>query len=341
MAMKQLIHVVSFYFIIIVTLLTIQAFAPSSGCPPKENIFPQCTCTSGIVISCKVGKIDEIPLWAFRGYTISRLELTTYQENDKFFPHSFMGLTIKFIELKSFQLKTLSLMEDFQGLEKSLTGLSVVTSKVDNITASELKQISQEFSLLVTLNMEGSKCLVNTAIQYIGIPNLKNFICTGRSGNENFKTVPSHLLADFTKLEKVELSGIGFQSIENNVFPSDARYLRIINLRDNNLQELDIHLFQRLPVLKEVYLQGNKLTSIDKSVFQPVWNQLTHLYLNCNSVVCDCQVAWILFSPKKPANFIPPTCHGQSKIPNTAKFAGLILTDIDLEDLCPNWGQYF
>ncbi|XP_022238538.1 leucine-rich repeats and immunoglobulin-like domains protein sma-10 isoform X2 [Limulus polyphemus] len=309
MARKELNHKVSFFSKAIATLLTFQVFAPAAGCPPKENIFPQCTCTTGIVISCNIKTVEDIPVWAFRGYSISRLELTMSQTANKFTfgRYFFMGLTIKFIELKSFSLATLDLMKDFEGLEKSLTGLSVITSSIDNVTSTELQQLNKEFSLFLTLTMEGSMCLLNDDINYIGIPNIKTFTCTGNSGIKKADKAPNYMLSDLSKLEKVDLGGVGFTGIERNVFPSDASKLKIINLRDNQLTKLEVHLFERMPALREVYLQGNKLTTIEKNIFQPVWNQLTHLYVNCNSVVCDCDVAWILYNPKKPANFIPPT----------------------------------
>ncbi|XP_076320225.1 uncharacterized protein LOC143230477 [Tachypleus tridentatus] len=337
-------HKVSIYSKVIATLLTFQVFDPSSGCPPKENLYPQCTCTTGIVISCKIKTLGDIPVWAFRGYSISRLELTMSKTEEKFTfgRYFFMGLTIKAIELKSFSIETLNLMKDFEGLEKTLTELSVVTSSVGKVEATEIQQLNQQFSLFQTLTIEGSMCLLDSNINYIGIPNIKSFTCTGKSGAIKVDEISiTHLLSDLSKLEIINLGGVGFKRIERNTFPSDASKLRIINLRDNELVELELHMFERMPALREVYLQGNKLTTIDKNVFQPVWNQLTHLYVNCNDVACECNVSWILYVPKKPANFIPPTCRGSATNSSSSeKFFGLILTDIELEDLCPTWIHY-
>ncbi|XP_022238536.1 vasorin-like [Limulus polyphemus] len=315
-------------------VITLQLQKAATSCPPPENILP-CRCsTYGPVLTCKgFNRVKEIPFSSFKGRTYNRLILEDGRMS-KFPTDVFQGLSIRHIELKNLQITSLTLMEDFQGLAKSLQTLTLEETNVGTIKASNKISHNDEFRYFYTLRMEGSTCLLNESLNYIGISNLKQFICTGNPEGQNSVFISDFLLATFSNLEEVNLGGTKVRNVKRDTFPVTAQKLKIINLRDNNLSELDKLIFTNMPALRELYLQGNMFKSLDRHTFKPVWNQLTHIYLNDNPVKCNCDIGWLIVT-KKPTNLIYPTCAFPPQ------FVGVSLKDVEIDDVCSWWWTVF
>lgn len=320
----------SYLLLFFSNIVTLQLQRAATLCPPPENILP-CRCSVyGPVLTCRgFTSANEIPFFSFKGRTYNRLILEDGRMI-KFPADVFQGLSIHHIELKNLQISSLNLMGDFRGLSKSLQTLELEESYIEKIMASDDISHGDEFLYFHTLRIEGSICLLTQNINFIGISNLKKFICTGNAGGKNSVDVSKFLLAAFSNLEEVNLGGTKVKSVMRNIFPISAQKLQIINLRDNDLHFLEDLIFTNMPALRELYLQGNMFRSLLRDTFKPVWYQLTHIYLNDNPVDCDCNIGWLIVS-KKPANLFYPTC----AYPNHLN--GVSLKDVDIDDVCSWW----
>ncbi|NP_001166500.1 toll-like receptor 3 isoform X1 [Cavia porcellus] len=105
---------------------------------------------------------------------------------------------------------------------------------------------------------------------------------------------PVHFLKGLYHLHILNLESNGFDEIPADVF-KDLLELKSINLGLNNLNILPPSVFDHQLSLKSLNLQKNLITSVEKNVFEPVFQNLTYLDMRFNPFDCTCEsIAWFV-----------------------------------------------
>ncbi|XP_005373496.1 PREDICTED: toll-like receptor 3 isoform X2 [Chinchilla lanigera] len=105
---------------------------------------------------------------------------------------------------------------------------------------------------------------------------------------------PVLFLKGLSHLHILNLESNGFDEIPVEVF-KDLSELKSISLGLNNLNILPPSLFDHQKSLKSLNLQKNLITSVEKNVFEPVFQNLTYLDMSFNPFDCTCEsIAWFV-----------------------------------------------
>ncbi|XP_044536375.1 toll-like receptor 3 [Gracilinanus agilis] len=105
---------------------------------------------------------------------------------------------------------------------------------------------------------------------------------------------PVRFLKGLSHLHVLNLESNGFDEIPSDVF-NGLFQLRVIYLGLNNLNLLPASLFDHQTSLKSLSLQKNLITSVEKSVFGPAFQNLTVLDMSFNPFDCTCEsIAWFV-----------------------------------------------
>ncbi|XP_020863359.1 toll-like receptor 3 isoform X5 [Phascolarctos cinereus] len=103
---------------------------------------------------------------------------------------------------------------------------------------------------------------------------------------------PVLFLKGLSHLHILNLESNGFDEIPADVFKGLSQ-LRVIYLGLNNLNLLPDSLFDDQTTLKSLSLQKNLITSVEKSVFGPAFQNLNSLDMSFNPFDCTCEsLAW-------------------------------------------------
>ncbi|KAM5264063.1 toll-like receptor 3 [Ctenodactylus gundi] len=105
---------------------------------------------------------------------------------------------------------------------------------------------------------------------------------------------PVHFLKGLFHLHILNLESNGFDEIPAEVF-KDLAKLKSLNLGLNNLNVLPPPVFDNQMSLKSLVLQKNLITSVEKDVFGPAFQNLTDLDMRFNPFDCTCEsIAWFV-----------------------------------------------
>ncbi|KAM4837272.1 toll-like receptor 3 isoform 1-T1 [Thomomys bottae] len=105
---------------------------------------------------------------------------------------------------------------------------------------------------------------------------------------------PVHFLKGLSHLHIVNLESNGFDEIPPEAFKGLFE-LKSIHLGLNNLNILPPSVFDDQLTLKSLTLQKNLITSVDKRVFEPAFNNLSHLDMSFNPFDCTCEsISWFV-----------------------------------------------
>ncbi|XP_019639990.1 PREDICTED: toll-like receptor 3 [Branchiostoma belcheri] len=105
----------------------------------------------------------------------------------------------------------------------------------------------------------------------------------------------ARFFGDLTNLQTLRLQGNRLESLQKDIFQNLTK-LRYLNLgpglygdHNNRLSNLQRELFKSLTSLETLRIDGNLLTSVEKSVFEPVSKSLKELYIYRNNFDCTCE----------------------------------------------------
>ncbi|KAH6927990.1 hypothetical protein HPB50_010293 [Hyalomma asiaticum] len=114
--------------------------------------------------------------------------------------------------------------------------------------------------------------------------------------------IESGAFAKLYRLLQLDLSRNNIAAIERSMLPDRLFFL---DLSDNRLSVLSPLLFDKMTSLRRVYLNGNRLTTLDRVVWSAVWsNPRLGVEIHGNPVVCDQRLCWL-------ARLVPRECHSR------------------------------
>lgn len=114
--------------------------------------------------------------------------------------------------------------------------------------------------------------------------------------------IESGAFAKLYRLLQLDLSRNNIAVIERSMLPDRLLFL---DLSDNRLRVLSPLLFDKMTGLRRVYLNGNRLTTLDRTVWSAVWsNPRLGVEMHGNPVVCDQRLCWL-------ARLVPRECHSR------------------------------
>ncbi|KAL7026929.1 hypothetical protein ACKWTF_005238 [Chironomus riparius] len=87
--------------------------------------------------------------------------------------------------------------------------------------------------------------------------------------NHDVKFLPENIGDLFPNLEKIFIKNTSISKVPNKVMKK-LKKLKVLNLPDNNLLELDPEMLDDIPLLEEVDFSGNKIEKLPKNIFKKV-----------------------------------------------------------------------
>ncbi|XP_050396232.1 toll-like receptor 2 type-1 [Patella vulgata] len=140
-------------------------------------------------------------------------------------------------------------------------------------------------------NLQFKVSKMNISLVFSGCPNLKvldisnNFL--GKLRNAEWDV----LFAKFSKLTYLDISR-GYLLYLPNAIPDVLHNLKELRVSDNGIDIIPPGYFNTLYNITDIYLNGNKLTTLNHT--QLPTTKLHHLNLAYNPFVCDCNILWLI-----------------------------------------------
>lgn len=96
---------------------------------------------------------------------------------------------------------------------------------------------------------------------------------------------------------------------------SKLQNLNIFNLASNHIKSINSRAFEGLSSLTELDLRGNNITSIQQHAFESM-TKLKRLHLNSSSLLCDCNLLWIVkwIKEKSEQKYVTAACAYPSEV---------------------------
>lgn len=129
-----------------------------------------------------------------------------------------------------------------------------------------------------------------------------------------------------SKLTICSLSHNKISRISRSLFPKPASYLYSIDLSFNKIDWFPDDMFFNMDMLHELKLDNNNLKKLSLELLSPVWNNLTQLWLDDNTITCG-SLCWMAKAIEKPMFLESSTCKTQE---------GNVLIDTNLKPCTSN-----
>lgn len=275
-------------------------FAYSERCPSNEELIP-CVCKNimfpGIIeVTCHGSNAENIltledikksfkSLHGKRNVEIYLNEMKLGKVPSNFF----QGIGVEFLYIINCELDDLSDGDQpvLSGLESSLQVLHIHNIKNDNELTQmklghlkSLRKVSLENNRIKEINNNWfDKGLFSLEVIYLSDNGIEKL------GDRAFEDLPN--------LHSLHIKGNHIGSIERGMLPSHPNRLRILSLQNNTLTSLPENIFSDMPNLNSVSLKLNGITRLDQDTWEPVWEQLSSIYLEGNPLICDSKMSWI------------------------------------------------
>ena len=108
-----------------------------------------------------------------------------------------------------------------------------------------------------------------------------------------FDSIPTYLfkIKTLQALEVFKFNDNKIHRLNNRTFESMTK-LNYLELNNCFIKEIDVNAFYGLNVLEHLSLNGNHLKTLNEATFKDL--RLSHLFLNENLFICDCNLRWVL-----------------------------------------------
>lgn len=180
------------------------------------------------------------------------------------------------------------------GLQKTLRSLALRRCSLDS---SQPFHRMGNLSALESLDLSFNRLSVVRA-SWFGA-RLSGSLRTLLLRGNRIASIEDGAFARLYRLFQLDLSQNAVASLERSMLPGSLFFL---DLSDNRLSTLSPLLFDKMVSLRRVYLNGNRLTTVDRSVWSAVWsNPRLGVELHGNPVVCDSRLCWL-------ARLVPREC---------------------------------
>ena len=206
--------------------------------------------------------------------------------------------SLQYLSLDGISLSTVP-SNLFQGLTQ-LISINLAYNNIRTIEPGAFSGISKNFELKLDYQFyykkDAMKPLVLTPDAVKGLEdklyylNLEETAVVANKFWETMKTL--------TVIQEVLVKKTGLQTIPAHAFKNN-KHLRIIDLRENNIQALDSNAFKGLNnSLTDIVLESNGITTVSECVFKN-FTKLNIINLSNNPLHCDCKLLWLQKSLNK------------------------------------------
>ncbi|XP_032513390.2 leucine-rich repeats and immunoglobulin-like domains protein 3 [Danaus plexippus] len=129
--------------------------------------------------------------------------------------------------------------------------------------------------------------------------------------NNNISAISQEAFSHMAQLKNLDLNNNKISwTVEDMSGPfSKLQNLMVFNLSTNHIKSISSRAFEGLTNVVELDLRGNNITSIQQHAFDTMTN-IRKLYLNSSSLLCDCNLLWMVkwIKDKVEQKYVTATC---------------------------------
>ncbi|KAK8776960.1 hypothetical protein V5799_029688 [Amblyomma americanum] len=122
-------------------------------------------------------------------------------------------------------------------------------------------------------------------------------------------------MSSLLNLENVRIQSSTLDKFSRSMLPRPAPRLRKLTIGDSSLMSLPEDFGEDFPVLSQVNLRQNLISSLDERSLSPLRNNKTTVVLSGNPLHCDCKVAFLLSYPN---SWTYPECDSPEELKGTS-----------------------
>lgn len=260
------------------------------------------------ILELNHNKLHVINALLFQGLSnLTTLKLR-FNNIDKIMDGAFFGFkSMNLLQLDHNKIRGIS-KGWMYGLE-SLTTLSMSNNLISNIDlgswelCANLEVLDLSHNHLIEIEGRTFQHLINLETLNLSNNNISSI------SQESFSYM-AHLKALYLNNNKISWT------VEDMSGPfSKLQNLHFFNLASNHIKSINSRAFDGLSNLLELNLAGNNITSIQQHAFNSMTN-LKKLHMNSSSLLCDCNLLWIVkwIKEKAEQKFITATCAYPSEV---------------------------
>lgn len=266
-------------------------------------------------------KLTNITGLLFQGLS----NLTTMKLRFNYIENLTDGAFFGFKSLNSLQLDHNRIKSVSKGWTYGLE--SVVTLSLSNNLISEIDFGSWELCTnLETLDLSHNYLTQIEGRTFQHLINLRTLYL----GYNKISSISQEAFSYVIQLQKLHLNNNKISwTVEDMAGPfSKLHNLIIFNLASNHIKSINPRAFEGLTNLNELDLNGNNITSIQQHAFESM-TKLRKLHLNSTSLLCDCNILWIVkwMREKAEHKYINANCAYPAEV------RGTLITKLK-EDTC-------
>lgn len=172
----------------------------------------------------------------------------------------------------------------------NLQKLSLNSNRIRAIETSKVGLNWRSVLLLRELYLARNELWYIDATSFAHLSNLKRL----GLGSNSIYHLANGAFSDLHSLQMLDLSNNALSStLESEVF-AKLEELKLLRLDGNRITWIAANTFTGLTAVSSLNLSANIISSIDKDAFLEMKN-LQYLFLNTDSLVCDCKLSWLPF----------------------------------------------
>lgn len=275
-------------------LLCLFLFSTTSGCP--ENPVPPCTCRMigfhASIITCK--NVDnemelEKSMKSMKSIKVPIRTVEIFEAHINYLPSElFKGLRIPKLFIAGSSMVALTDSDTaFEGLEDTLEILQIQDC---TFFAGWSWSHLRNMKALADLEIKLVPMEVDEDVKEISHLDVKILQLT----RDSISYLHDTAFSTFHNLETLSLKVNPIKELKRSMFPNPALKLQQLIFSHTELEHLPTDLFTNMPQLQSIILADNKILTVDKTTFEPVWNNLKKIDLTGNPLRCDCRMNWLL-----------------------------------------------
>ncbi|XP_041976953.1 leucine-rich repeats and immunoglobulin-like domains protein 3 isoform X2 [Aricia agestis] len=238
------------------------------------------------VLELNHNKLRVINGLVFKGLSNLSVLRIKYNNIENIMDGAFFGFkSVNLLHLDHNGIKNISKGWTY-GLE-SLATLSMSNNLISHIDLGSWELCSK----LENLNLSHNSLFEIEGRTFQHLVNLQ----TLKLSNNNISSISQEAFSHMTKLQILYLNNNKISwTVEDMSGPfSKLQSLKIFNLSNNHIKSIGSRAFEGLNNVVELDLRNNNITSIQQHAFDSM-SKLKKFYLNSNSLLCDCNLLWIV-----------------------------------------------